>query len=620
MERVKPVSFVRAVVAPVVIALALPLALTQCFGGEPEENRVPSDRYVANDPANIAKKLGSLTPFTLEFDYNVLSEGERALLDDMVEAGRLIDEIYLHQSYAKSIDMFAGLKRQYEADRSEANRQLLEWFWICKGPYDGSTENWESWMGGKGAVPEPMPKGRNFYPAGLTTEAFTAWVKSLRPDEAEAAKSDFTMIRREDGDLKAVPYSDALAKWTKPLAATLERAASRVKGTSLGDFLSARAKAIAETNDYEDSDALWIAMNGLADDRAGNIDITVGPYENYADELMKRKAAFQLYVGVLRPSKTKQLRFYGEHIHKMDDRLWSLYQLYCRERREVAPGKRLGGGDAPVRWGKPGEKVTLVAIDLAYSAGYANEQTQTLAFNLPNVAAWQEKYGTKKVMMMNMLDGKFIHILRPIADLVMAEGDRADVAQELFTDNTVRHEVAHGIGPSGITVGGKKTTVRERQQKYYSAFEEAKAEIVSLLFGYYLQDQGLLDAAFTRKMATTYTASTFRTVRFGPTSDHAKGKVFEFNRLVQNGGIKVDDNTFSVDHTAFRVAVEKLAMEIIDIQMNAEARAAKALLETVGKASASMTAALETIDGAGIPRDLRVRYTFGENYSVVDGK
>lgn len=386
--------------------------------------------------------------------------------------------------------------------------------------------------------------------------------------------------------------------------------------TSLARFLKARAAAIAETGDYEASEAMWIALNALDDEGAGNLDITIGPYENYADVLMKRKAAFQLYVGVLRPSKTKQLAFYNAEVHEMDDRLWELYRTYCAETREVAPGKRLGG--TPTRWSKPGSKVTLVAVDLAYSAGYGNEQHQTLAFNLPNIAAWQEKYGTKKVMLMNLLDGKFRHILAPIADAVMREDARADVDQELFSDNTVRHEVAHGIGPSGIVVNGKKTTVRERHQKYYSPFEEAKAEIVSLLFGYHLRDKGLLDDAFVRKMATTYAASTFRTVRFGATSDHARGKVFEFNRLVQNGGITIENGRFGVDHEAFETAVEKLAMEIMHLQAAGSADDAKRLLDTVGKPSKALTTALATIDAAGIPVDLRVRYTFGENWGVIE--
>ncbi len=589
-------------------ALVAALTATGCGGDDTS--------YRAADPAKVDRTLATLVPFTLEYDRSVLTPGERAVLAEMVEAGRLVDRLYLQQNYADNLRMFDGLRAQYDADPSDANRRLVEFFWINKGPYDVFDE-FRPWMTGAGAVPSPMYEGRNFYPAGLTKEAFNAWADGLDADAAALAKSDFSAIRRNpDGDLVALPYHEALGDDAAALGRVLARAAAAVGDTSLGRFLNARGDAIANTSDYEASEGMWIDLNGVDDKASGNLDITIGPYENYADELMKRKAAFQLYVGVLRPSKTKQLAFYNAEVHEMDDRLWELYSTYCAEKREVAPGKRLGG--TPTRWSKPGAKVTLVAIDLAYSAGYANEQYQTLAFNLPNVAAWQEKFGTKKVMMMNMLDGKFRHILAPIADAVMTADARKDVDQELFSDNTVRHEVAHGIGPSGIVVGGEKTTVRERHQKYYSPFEEAKAEIVSLLFGYHLRNKGLLDEAFVRKMATTYAASTFRTVRFGATSDHARGKVFEFNRLVENGGITVDNGRFGVDHATFETAVEKLAMEIMHLQAVGTADDAKRLLDTVGKPRQALTDALATIDGAGIPVDLRVRYTFGDNWGVIE--
>ena len=142
---------------------------------------------------------------------------------------------------------------------------------------------------------------------------------------------------------------------------------------------------------------------------------------------------------------------------------------------------------------------------------------------------------------------------------------------------------------------------------------------MSLLFGYWLMRQGLIeDPDFTRRMAATYVASTFRTVRFGAASDHARGKVFEFNRLVENGGIRVKGGKFRVDHDRFGPAVEKLAMEIIDLQMRGTMEDARILLEARGNAPEELTAALAEVAGKGIPVDLRVRYTFGDNYGVIE--
>ncbi len=600
--------------------------------------------YSAVNPGRVEARLKRLAAFELRFDETTLTRGEKALLEKIPEIGRWIDEIYLEQSLAGNVEIFNALRKQASTSPTAANKRLLEYFWINKGPYD--FEDHAPVVQGPGdRVFPPLYPGRNFYPHGLTAEEFNAWVQGLDAGAAAAARSDFTMIRRDTGGgLESVPYSEAYRDRLVPLAAALHRAADDVAGTRLAEFLKARADALAETNDYEASEGLWISLNGPDDATGGHLDITLGPYENYADELMKRKAAFQLYVGVLRRAETEALKFYSEHIHKMDDRLWELYQTYVKEQREVAPGKRLRAGDVQ-RWTKPGARLTLVAVDLAYSAGYGNEGVQTLAFNLPNVASWQEKFGSKKVMLMNLLDGKFLHILKPISAVVMDPAELPNVDQDMFSDNTVRHEISHGIGPSGIFVDGKKTTVRERHQKYYSPFEEAKAESVSLLFGFHLASQGLLtssgppgvsvlrdfdvelacqpiiiDFPSTRKMAATYTASTFRTVRFGATSDHARGKVFEFNRLVQNGGIVVRDGKIAVDHEKFRGAVEKLVMEILDLQIRGTSEEAKKLLETVGTPTRALTRGLEAIEKADIPMDLRVRYGFGENYGVIAGK
>jgi HSP20 family molecular chaperone IbpA len=228
-----------------------------------------------------------------------------------------------------------------------------------------------------------------------------------------------------------------------------------------------------------------------------------------------------------------------------------------------------------------------------------NEGKQTLAYNLPNVEAWTEKYGTKKVMLINIMEGKFNLILKPIGDLVLRQQEQAYIDSGMFSDSTVRHEVSHGIGPATIKIKTDKgmitTTSREQLQQYFSAFEEAKAEIVSLLFGYHLIDNKVFskDAAFNenfaKRMATNYVVSAFRTIRFGVSSDHAKGKLFEFNRLTQNGAINFHNGRYDIDFEKFPKAVEKLAMEIIDLEMFGNTTKAKELLDTVGNAESDTT-------------------------------
>jgi hypothetical protein len=87
---------------------------------------------------------------------------------------------------------------------------------------------------------------------------------------------------------------------------------------------------------------------------------------------------------------------------------------------------------------------------------------------------------------------------------------------------------------------------------------------------------------------------------------------------VQNGGIVVEGGKFRVDLPKFRTAVEKLAMEIMDLQCRGDLEAAKNLLEKMGKPSPALEGALAAIAREGIPVDLRVKYVMGDNWGVME--
>jgi len=617
-----------AVVVAVVAAAAGPFVAR----GEASEPQ----KLEAKDMKGLTERLAKYAPYALRYEDAHLSDAEKAALRKLVEAGNLVDRIFLAQLHETNWAIFEALRERWKADPTPENRALLETFWINKSPYDQLDEEAPNRLFLDGFdLPEAYDPGRTFYPKGMTPGIFDRWMQRLESDAARAAaSSDFTVVRgtirsEDDFDLETVPYSKAYAEWLGPLASKLDEAAKLVPGTTLAAFLESRARAF-RTNDYEESEGIWIRMNGPDDDHGGPIDVTIGPYENYLDEVAKKKAGFEFYLGVLRPEKTRALQLFRDHVHAMDERLFTLFCKYF-------------GSEGSVRWSPPGARVTLVAMDVVYATGMGNQGVQSLAYNLPNVEAWQEAYGTKKVILTNVLDGKFEKILAPIAKVVLSGGDQGNVVEGMFTDNTVRHEVAHGIGPStiyrvvepgtseargavevedaaGRMVLARKTTVRDRLGRMHSAFEEAKAEIVSLLYGYYLSETGAIDdPEYVRRMVTTYVASGFRTIRFGVTSDHARGKVFEFNRLLDYGAIEVrDDGSYAIRYDRFRQAVEKLAMDILGLQMFGDADAAAYLLRTDGCPRRELLAALERIDAQAIPVDLRVHYPLGENWSVLE--
>ncbi|KAG4394475.1 hypothetical protein GLYMA_20G046501v4 [Glycine max] len=86
---------------------------------------------------------------------------------------------------------------------------------------------------------------------------------------------------------------------------------------------------------------------------------------------------------------------------------------------------------------------------------------QTLAFNLPNDEHIVKDRGSSMVMLKNVSEAKFKHILLPIAAACVAKEQQEHVDFESFFTRSICHECCHGIGPHTITLpNGQKSTVR----------------------------------------------------------------------------------------------------------------------------------------------------------------
>jgi len=71
-----------------------------------------------------------------------------------------------------------------------------------------------------------------------------------------------------------------------------------------------------------------------------------------------------------------------------------------------------------------------------------------------------------------------------------------------------------------------------------------------------------------RDLYTTYLTSSFRSVRFGVNEAHGKGQAIQFNYLLDEGAIKLNEaaGTYSIDTSKIKAAVRKLTTEILTIE------------------------------------------------------
>jgi hypothetical protein len=320
------------------------------------------------------------------------------------------------------------------------------------------------------------------------------------------------------------------------------------------------------------------------------IEPTIGPYEVYEDEWFNYKAAFEAFITLRDDLETKKLEAFGSQLQGLENAL------------PIDPKYRNPklGALAPIR-----------VVNVVFTAGDANSGVQTAAFNLPNDERVLKEKGTKRVMLKNVQEAKFRMVLQPIARVALPAAEQKDVSFDAFFTHILMHELMHGLGPHGISVGGRPTTVRQELKETYSTIEEAKADVSGLWALKQLADQGRIDAAIARTMYTTFLASAFRSIRFGINEAHGRGIAIQLNSFLDNGAFRVNaDGTFSVDEAKIGGAVEALTREIMTLQAEGSYEKAKEMIDKLGVVRPPVQKVLDRLQG--VPVDIEPKFRAAE--------
>jgi len=514
-------------------------------------------------PATVAQ-LQSMAkrfaPVDLTADTARLSAGDRVAIAKLIEAAKIVDILQLRQRWSGNEALWTALQK----DTTPLGKARRDYFWLNKGPWSIIDGN-QSFMPAEYAgirIPAEKPLGANFYPEGASKQALETWMNGLPPPEKEQAQWFFTVIRTNKDDKRAgqftvVKYSDEYRAELQKLSKLLKDAANATDNASLKKFLNLRADAFL-SNDYLASDFAWMDLDSP-------VDVTIGPYETYNDELFGYKAAFEAYVNVRDQKETDKLNFFGKHMQELENNLPL---------------------DAKYRNPKVGALAPMVVVNQVYGAGDGNMGVQTAAYNLPNDERIIRQRGSKRVMLKNVQEAKFEATLTPISKLVLRPADQKDLDFDSFFTHILAHEIMHGLGPHATTQNGQPSTPRQDLKDTYSTIEEAKADVTGLWALAYMMDKGQLKdslgqgAAAERKLYNTYLASAFRTLHFGLTDSHARGMAIQVNYLLDKGGfVSHGDGTFSVDFAKIKGAVADLDREFLTIEATGDYTRAQDLMK-----------------------------------------
>ncbi len=140
------------------------------------------------------------------------------------------------------------------------------------------------------------------------------------------------------------------------------------------------------------------------------IDITIGPYETYNDEIFGYKAAFETFLNLRDDEESAKFSAFSAHLQEIEDNL-PMDPQYRNPKL---------GAAAPIR-----------VVDEILCAGDGNQGVATAAYNLPNDERVVNQKGSKRVMLKNVQEAKFRSVLLPIARRMLPAAAR-DVNFESF--------------------------------------------------------------------------------------------------------------------------------------------------------------------------------------------
>jgi AcrR family transcriptional regulator len=190
-------------------------------------------------------------------------------------------------------------------------------------------------------------------------------------------------------------------------------------------------------------------------------------------------------------------------------------------------------------------------------------------------------------------------------ELVLAVADQLDqLSFEAFFEDTMFHEVAHGLGVKN-TINGKGLA-RKALREYAGGFEEGKADILGLHLITKLSEKGELDKSKLMDCYVTSLASLLRSVRFGASDAHGKANMVRFNFFMQQGAFSRDpaSGRYRVDFANFQKAMELLSGRLLTVQGDGDYAMAKQMTDTLGVIGPELAADLKRLETARVPIDI----------------
>jgi hypothetical protein len=514
----------------------------------------------------LAERLAQWRPVEMPFQSAGLSAKERQMVDKLVEASRLLDDVYWRQSDLTGLALY----------KSTPDANLKRLLMIMGSRWDLLDEN-RPFTGS-----EPMPPGHELYPKGLTRADIEKYVQQHPADKA-AIYDPFTVVKRQGDRLTGTPYRVEYKPFLDPMAKALRDAAALSPDPAFANFLRLRADALL-SDDYYKSDLAWLDL------KDPKFDVIFAPYETYLDDLLGVKTSYGASILVRNEDESRKL---------------AVYQRYVPDIQDALP---IAAADRP---SKRGHLTPMEVMDAPYRAGDLRHGYQAVADNLPNDPRIHQEKGTKKIFFKNFMDARVQYVILPIARRLMPAAQAAKASGEGYLAGTLLHEICHGLGPDFAHQNGKQIDIREAIGPAFSGLEEAKADVVGMFGLKWLIDHNALPKERLEEYYSSYVAGIFRTLRFGTGEAHGRAEMMEFNYLLENHALSHAAGKYTIDYARMPATLAQLAKELLEIEARGDRSRAESWFAKYDKMPIELTQALAGTKE--IPVDLEPVFSFKDD-------
>jgi hypothetical protein len=563
----------QSIAKPAAAAIMLAAFTLALVAARPQDNPNKAEPAISANwqvAPDLAARVAKFKQVKISYSATNLTPDERKMVAKLVDATGLLDCAYWRQSDPQGLKLYVSL----EKSRNPQDILLRRYLRINGSRFD-LIDDEKPFVG-----TQPMPPGQGFYPPDLTKAELDAYV-AAHPDQKDALHNPQTMVVRKADALEAIPYHVYFKEFADPMAQDLRDAAALSPDPQFAKFLRMRADALLN-DDYFASDVEWLDLD------KPKFDVIFAPYETYLDGLLGVKTSYGASVMIRNDAESKKL---------------AVFQQYVPDLQEALP---LSPEDLP---SKRGKQSPMEVVDAIYRAGDLLHGYQAVADNLPNDPRIHEQKGSKKIFWKNFMDARVNYIVLPLAERVMRPDQAAMASGEGYLDDTILHEISHGLGPAYARNAKGKVDIREAIGPQYSALEEAKADIVGELDLQWLINHGAFPKEKQNMVYASMVAGIFRTVRFGIAEAHGAAEMMEFNYFLEQGAIRRNaGGLYEIDFAKMPGAIASLAKELLEEEATGDRARAEAWFKKYAVMPPELSAALAKAND--IPVDVDPEFSF----------